>query len=412
MKILKDGSIYILGEILTKAMPFLLLPYLTRKLGVDGFGELSYYQAFIAFFLIFLGLSQHGAIARYYYFYGKKAINMVVTSGYLINGFTAFVLIVIFAFFKAKMMIYVTLAAMFQSLIDVQLSLRQCQKKPIAYVIVQLFYSGLNVLLTVVLLELFSEHLVEKRLLAMLLSGLIAFLLSYYFYLRTLNQPFRYSKRQYKIGMRYIFFFGLPLFLHGLSGVVRGQFDRVLIYNNFSEAELGIYSAGFQVASILSVVIMAMNKAIVPYYYEWLKQKRISRVQIVKYFFLSFLFIPIPALVAWVIPESFYVLFLGDGFNDSKYFTVLFLLNMAINIPYLILVNYLFYYGKNVKISTASVVSTVVYVVFLLVIMAWGVKYLPYAGILASLFILPILYFFCIRTDSDEIASSKNKGDL
>ncbi len=397
MKILKDGSIYVFGEILTKAMPFLLLPYLTRKLGADGFGELSYYQALIAFLLIFLGLSQHGAVARYYYFYGKKAINMIVTVGYLINGATSLLLIIIFALLKAEMMIYVTLIAMFQSLIDVQLSLRQCQKKPISYVSLQLFYSAVNVFLTIVLLEFFSNNLVEKRLLAMLFSGAIAFILSYYVYIRNVKKPFRYSKRQYMLGIKYIFFFGLPLFLHGLSATVKGHVDKILIYNNFSETELGIYSAGFQVASVLSVIIMALNKAIVPYYYEYVKKKVITKEKIIRYFFLSFVVIPIPALVAWFLPESLYVLFLGAGFSGSKYFTVLFLISITMNIPYLILVNYLFYFGKNLSISIASMFSTAFYVLFLLLIVQWGVAYLPYSSIIAQLLLLPILYFFIMR---------------
>ena len=41
MKILKDSAVYLLGELFAKALPFLLLPYLTRKLGAAGFGELS-----------------------------------------------------------------------------------------------------------------------------------------------------------------------------------------------------------------------------------------------------------------------------------------------------------------------------------------------------------------------------------
>lgn len=403
MKILKDGSIYVLGEVLTKAMPFLLLPYLTRKLGADGFGALSYYQALFAFFLIFLGLSQHGAVARYYYYYGKKAINMVVSSGYMVNFLTATILIFCFALLKSEIMIYVTLSAMFQSLIDVQLSLRQCQKKPISYVSIQIFYGSFNFLLTIALLEFFSEHLVEKRLLAMLFSALIVFLLSYFLFIKSIKKPFGYSKRQYLIGIKYIFSFGLPLVLHGLSGVIRGQFDRVLIYNEFSDAELGVYSAGFQVASVLSVVIMAANKAIVPYYYEGVKNNHLNWKKIKKYFFLSFFFVPIPSLVSWLIPDALYVFFLGDDFVGSKYFVFLFLFAMALNVPYLVLVNYLFYLGENVKISTASIISTLFYLVFLFSLASQGVQYLPYSGIIAELAILPLLYFFTLKIQTKKL---------
>ena len=62
-----------------------MLPYLTRKLGPDGFGELSYYLTMLSLFGIFVGLSQDGAVTRYFYFYGKKALNTIVKAGYLFN---------------------------------------------------------------------------------------------------------------------------------------------------------------------------------------------------------------------------------------------------------------------------------------------------------------------------------------
>ena len=39
MSLIKDSSIYLIGELSAKCVPFLLLPYLSRKLGVEGFGS-------------------------------------------------------------------------------------------------------------------------------------------------------------------------------------------------------------------------------------------------------------------------------------------------------------------------------------------------------------------------------------
>ena len=47
--LLKDSLIYVAGEMTAKAVPFLLLPYLTRQLGTAGFGALSYYLSITAF---------------------------------------------------------------------------------------------------------------------------------------------------------------------------------------------------------------------------------------------------------------------------------------------------------------------------------------------------------------------------
>ena len=72
---------------------------------------------------------------------------------------------------------------------------------------------------------------------------------------------------------------------------------------------------------------------------------------------------------------------------------ILFLISTTLSIPYLILVNYLFYYGKNKLISQCSVLSTIIYVASLVALTFTEIKYIPYAGIIGSLSIIPILYF-------------------
>lgn len=95
MKILKDSFIYLIGELFAKSLPFLMLPYLTRKLGPEGFGELSYYLTWLVLFGVFVGLSQEGAVTRYFYFYGKKALNTIVKAGYLYNFIISIVLLIV-----------------------------------------------------------------------------------------------------------------------------------------------------------------------------------------------------------------------------------------------------------------------------------------------------------------------------
>lgn len=74
MKVFKDSVIYLVGELSSKLVPFLLLPYLSRKLGVEGYGSLSYYQTFLSLFLIVVSLTQEGAISRYFYLDRKSVV--------------------------------------------------------------------------------------------------------------------------------------------------------------------------------------------------------------------------------------------------------------------------------------------------------------------------------------------------
>ena len=74
-------------------------------------------------------------------------------------------------------MAYIVLATMFQSFINVQLALRQCQKQPVKYITLQIILSLTSVIFTIAALELFNEDLVVYRILAIVLANALTFLL-------------------------------------------------------------------------------------------------------------------------------------------------------------------------------------------------------------------------------------------
>ncbi|WP_150538381.1 oligosaccharide flippase family protein [Actinobacillus vicugnae] len=392
MKAVKDSVIYLGGELISKAIPFLLLPYLSRKLGVEGYGELSYYQTYLVLFLILVGLSQEGAVARYFYFYGKRSLNLVVSTGYLYTVFVGTIILAICWYFNAEIIAYLAISAVFQSFLAVQLSVRQCQKQAIPYMIIQSLTSFVSVAITVAMLEYYQTDLVEKRILAILFGNLIVFFLAYFLYSRKISQKKRFSLHQHKLGFMYLLGFGVPLLLHQASFYLKGQLDRIFIFHKFSQVDLGLYAMGAQIAAILMILLQALNKATLPYFYEGLKQKTINLKKVHKWSAYSLLFVPIPSMIMWLIPESVVVWLLGHQFIGTKYFIILFLFSTSLTVPYFILVNYLFYYGKNKIISLSSVLSTVVYLVSLLLLANTKIEYVPYASIIGGVSLLPILY--------------------
>ncbi|WP_270428623.1 oligosaccharide flippase family protein [Acinetobacter johnsonii] len=392
MRIFKDSFIYLIGELFAKSLPFLMLPYLTRKLGPDGFGELSYYLTWLALFGIFVGLSQEGAVTRYFYFYGKKALNTVVKAGYLYNIFISFVLLIICWFLKAEIMAYIVLATMFQSFINVQLALRQCQKQPLKYIVIQIILSLTNVIFTIAALELFSSDLVAYRILAIVFANGITFFIASIVLGNLFSSEYKLTKNRLKMGLIYIFSFGLPLILHQSSFFVKGQLDRIFIYQQYTKAELGVYSAGVQVASVLPIVLMALNKAIVPYYYQGLKENKLTVVKIKKYTLLCIPLCIIPALISLVLPENVYVWYLGEGYAESKYYATVYLLGFGITLPYLIVVNYFFFYGKNKLIANVTFLTSLVYVAFLIILSGISMKILPLSLLISNLLMVMVLW--------------------
>ncbi|WP_105880782.1 lipooligosaccharide flippase LsgA, partial [Haemophilus influenzae] len=335
MKVFKDSAIYLVGELSSKLVPFLLLPYLSRKLGVEGYGSLSYYQTFLSLFLIVVSLTQEGAISRYFYFYGKRSLNLVVNTGYAYTTIIGSIILMGCWIAQSEILFYAALSSIFQSFLNVQLSVRQCQKKAWSYAFIQFSLTVTGAVFTVALLEYYQNDLVEKRILAILLSNLVVWFFSYFLYRKSTTSK-KYQFKHYQSALFYILGFGLPLILHYASFFLKGQLDRIFIYHKFSETDLGLYAMGAQLALIVSIAIQALNKAIIPYFYEALKQKKLVIQQLHKWALFSFLLIPIPALIMWIIPEDVLVWILGSQFVGTKYYFILFLISTTLSIPCLL----------------------------------------------------------------------------
>ena len=79
----------------------------------------------------------------------------------------------------------------------------------------------------------------------------------------------------------------------------------------------GADMAGYQTASVLGVLLMALNKATVPYYYQALRSGKITAATVRRWALLSLLAAPLPALVAWLMPERLFLWLLGAKSSPS-----------------------------------------------------------------------------------------------
>lgn len=400
--LLKDSLIYVVGEMTAKAVPFLLLPYLTRVLGTTGFGDLSYYLSLTAFIVIAMSLSQNGALTRYFYVYGRHGLGNILLAGGLYSVGVLLIGTAISWLLHSELLFYCFFTAFLQTLIQNQLALRQCQKRPFSYLTIQLGLALGNLLWTVLIFQFFAGDTTDKvaqRLIAIILAHGVTFVAALAWAKYQFSINFRFTPKRLKLGLGYILTLGLPLLLHGLSYTIKGQLDRVLIHERFSSHELGVYSAGVQVASSLTIVIMAVNSALVPHLYERLKSQRMTVMQLHRLFWLSLMVPFLLTAMAWAMPSSLMAWLLGADFAQSQYYVVMFVLAFSLIIPYLLLVNFLFYHAKSAQISLCSVISTVVYLVALWVLSGVSLAVVPYATIISGVVILPLLYYYTLQVE-------------
>lgn len=390
MKLVKDSLIYIGGELFAKCLPFLLLPYLTRTLGAAGYGTLSYWQTIGAFLLIVLSFTQDGAVTRYFYVYGRRGLGRIVAAAYLYTAAICLSLLLAAWLAQSLILAAVTLAAASQSVLATQLALRQCQKRALSYTAIQTASGIATSLLTVLLIEATVADAVQNRFWALFLGQISVSAAA--FYTGSGSLKLHFGRRSLFRSLHYLALMGAPLIFHQFSNLIKGQLDRFVIYRHYPADQVGVYAAAFQLALVFSVLLLAVNKAAVPYFYQGLKNRRFQAADVRRWALFSLLLTPLPPLLGWLLPESFYLWLLGTEYIDAQYYVCLFLGGFALTLPYLILVNFLFYHGRNRIIAAISLLSAAVYALVLFIGTGFGIQYVPLAVITGNAVVLPLLF--------------------
>ncbi|MEI2565574.1 oligosaccharide flippase family protein [Vibrio metoecus] len=389
----KTTILYLTGEIVSKAIPFLLMPYLTRSLGVDAFGYLAVYQAWMAFAVVFISYVQDAALIRYIYFYGHRSVGLIIIVGrcystivFLVGAFFAY-------FIGSEFLFLVVVCSYSQSLLKVELTLQQGLKKPMNYLYILIFSNLIVVFFTVISFELIEANVIN-RILAITFGNLFCIFIAFTFFNQR-NFYLFWSKRQLKLASYYILGFSSPLVFNSLATICKGQFDRLLIAEKFSVSELGEYAAGYQIASILLLLLLAISRALEPYCYELLKRGDLNvKIILIKVIYLL-PFLSLPALIAQLIPDDFYVWFLGEEFNNVKLYVVQFVIAFSILGVYMIFSLYLNFFGKTKQIAFLNSVSITIYLFSLFTFSKFGMEYIGFATILSNFVLTVLAIYYC-----------------
>lgn len=113
--------------------------------------------------------------------------------------------------------------------------------------------------------------------------------------------------------------YALPLLLTGLAAIMNEMFGRVLLRyllpENIAESQLGIYSASYKIAILLSLFVQAFRYAAEPFFFANAKESNAKEIysQIMKYFVIvaAFIFLGIMLYLDVII------LFIGKNFREG-----------------------------------------------------------------------------------------------
>lgn len=386
----KNTLLFSLGDIVIKALPFILLPYLTRILGEDEYGRLAYFQSIVTIFTILFGMSQGGSLTKYFFKYGRRSVEYFVTYANLMSLSLVLLFSIIFIFIENKLILCVFVALSTELLLS-RTTLFICKREPLEYLKITLLASFLSIVFTVLLFNL-STPSVEIRMLSIFLSNMAV----WFFIVRNKKISFRKHPRYLMVSKNFILNTSLPLIALQLSVILKGQIDRLYIYNKYSAYDLSIYSAAFQLSAPISIIILAFNKALQPYYFSYLRTVNNAKLTIK----ISILLLLTPLILYFIslsIPNDFFLWFLGFKEGDVSYFFIMFCTITGLIPSYLILSNYLVFKDKAKVLTMVSFLGLISYATLLIVFGSQNINYIPFAIFISNTLVYVILLFYVFR---------------
>ncbi|SFR45073.1 Membrane protein involved in the export of O-antigen and teichoic acid [Pseudidiomarina maritima] len=378
------AAIYMLSNIIVAAIPFILLPIMTRYLSPGEYGEVAMFQVLVGFFSSIVGLSVAGAANRKFYDNDQSKEQMAgfIATCFIVLFGSFVVTLFILAFFSNYLAHWLSIPEpyIFYSLIvsagtmaiNIRLGQWQIRKKASNYGAFQITQSLANGSLSLILVVVFAYGAfgrIGAQVAVIILFGLIAVALL----LKDSLINLKHVKREY---FSEVLNFGIPLIPHIAGIYLLSSIDRFVITTELGLEETGIYSVAAQAAGALMLIFTAINQAFVPWLFERLKQDNLQQNKfIVRTTYKWFAVILFGAALSFVAGPPLLIFLTGEKFARSGEIIGLLVLGNVFVGMYLMVTNYIFYSKQTGLLSTVTILSGLFNVILLLnFVKIWGLQ--------------------------------------
>jgi O-antigen/teichoic acid export membrane protein len=364
--------IYIISDILVKALGFLTLPLFIKYMSPSEYGQFNIYLSYKNILVIFIGLNVSNSIVRYFVDntrdkkYLATAIWIVLLTGSIVISLAIFFQSFFrFIDFEIRIIVTILLTAVFTAILNICREILRSEKNHILYGLTSFSHALITTVFGLLLVIKFDSDLAYWRIVAILATTILF----------ALTLTARVFIRDGFIGKlstaKYMLAYSLPLIPYALSTTIMTQINKMLL-NTVSLAEVGIFSFATNLAIILYIISIAINRSFQPTFFESLRDnvdykpemKRNIRVFII--IFIVFLFL-----------SDFLVLIFSDqDYQKAVNIVPILMIGYAYFFIYTLYVNFIYYNKKTHYISTFSIVSALIAILLNLIL----IKYLGYIG--------------------------------
>lgn len=319
-KLSKDSLIYGFGGVTEFVAAFFLLPIFTRVFSPSDYGILDTLSTFIGIVTLVLMAGLNSAVYRFYYDATNNRDQRLVISttlwyfafvGIAIVGAIALISPwlshIMFRTSSLSLVLFITVLSTPSVLIIYLVKdVLRLQFAPWKYNVIGLFDFALRISLIIYLVV--GRHLgITGNFIGIVISSCFTLVFGLWFIRRQIRISFSMSL------LRQMLRFGLPLMFAGLAYWVVSLSDRIFLLKLSTLQELGLYSIGNKISSVVILFVSAFQLAWAPYIMSIFRDEGVKHV-IVKVFTYALIGFSILAILVtsasrevllWLAPENY-----------------------------------------------------------------------------------------------------------
>lgn len=271
----RKSFVYVFCDGINRAIPFLLLPFITHYLTPSDYGVVTNFSVYMSIMAVFCYSCTIGAVPVMFVKLDRESMKKYVSSVVLLNTIAQLICgvvsIVINGFVYKALNIspafqcLAFIGVWFAGITFINMVLWRCEEKPLSFGIYQISQSALNAVSTVIFVIVLLLGW-KGRIYSMMLATISFGILSIFVLIRRGYLSLSIDKRY----MKQVMFFALPLVPHALSFWFKGGVDKILLTNMVGLSSNGLYSVALTWGSVVAMFLTAFNNSYAPYLYQHL----------------------------------------------------------------------------------------------------------------------------------------------
>ena len=275
--VLTNAGIYVISTVINQALPFLLLPLLTRYLNPREYGYVALYQLYFAFSNILCGSQTTFNISKNFYTHDKESMARLISNLTIISLIaTSLILLLIHLvlltfgniFSFPEKWIYILPAVSFFSNIGLfNVVVLRNRQRAMDFGKFQLILTTMNVGLSIFLIVIFKQGW-EGRVRGISIAYIIYGIVGLYYLIRTGYFQIDINRNTIRDIVEVTSFLVPSAFLFKIID----HSWKIFINNRFGKYEVGIYNISFSMGMIVFFLSLSVFQSLEPWLYEKLSQ--------------------------------------------------------------------------------------------------------------------------------------------